>query len=159
MSILKWLDDHLEEAFIFLSLSAMSVIIAVQVLMRYVFQSSLSWSEEIARYLFIWLIYVGISYGVKKSAHVSVTALDLVLSDKARRCLKIISIIVFFLFSVMIIQYGWQVCSRIMRFGQESPAAGLQMGLVYMAVPVGFALTCFRLAQKLYDMLKSPQSV
>lgn len=159
MKILKWLDDHLEESFIFLSLSAMSVIIFLQVLMRYGFQSSLSWSEEIARYLFIWLIYIGISYGVKKSAHVSVTALDLVLSTKAQRVLKSISAVVFLLFSILIVYYGWQVCARIMRLGQEAPGTGLQMWVVYLSVPTGFTLTCFRLVQRLYFMIKHPECV
>lgn len=159
MNILKWLDDHLEEAFIFVALSSMSIIIAFQVLMRYGFQSSLSWSEEIARYLFIWLIYIGISYGVKKSAHVSVTALDLALSDSARRVLKFISTVVFLIFAVIITYYGWQVCSKIMRLGQEAPATGIDMWIVYLAVPTGFALTCIRLLQRLYMLIKKPELV
>ncbi|MDR3073379.1 MAG: TRAP transporter small permease, partial [Deltaproteobacteria bacterium] len=109
MNILKWLDEHLEEAVIFTTLSSMSLIIAVQVVMRYGFQASLSWSEEVSRYLFIWLVYVGISYGVKKSAHVSVTVLDLVLSKRAKHLLKLITAVIFLVFSVIIVYYGWQV--------------------------------------------------
>ncbi len=159
MNIVKWLDDHLEETVIFTALASMSVIIAVQVLFRYVFKSSLSWSEEVARYLFIWLIYIGISYGVKKSAHVSVTALDLVLSEGARRALKLLSAVVFLIFAITIVYYGWQVCYKIMRLGQEAPATGLDMWVVYLAVPTGFALTCFRLVQRLYFMIKNPESM
>lgn len=156
MKILKLLDDHFEEAVIFVALSAMSLIIALQVLMRYGFQSSLSWSEEIARYLFIWLIYIGISYGVKKSAHVSVTALDLVLSPRAQHVMKLIATVVFLLFALAVVYYGQDVCSRIGRLGQEAPATGIHMWMVYAAVPTGFTLTCIRLIQRLYILLKKP---
>jgi TRAP-type C4-dicarboxylate transport system, small permease component len=157
MKILKWLDAHLEEVVIFVTLSAMSIIIALQVLMRYGFQSSLSWSEEVARYLFIWLIYIGISYGVKMNAHVAVTATDLILPAGGRRAMKIISAIVFLIFSATIVYYGWQVCSKIMRLGQEAPATSLDMWVVYLAVPTGFTLTCFRLVQRLYLLFKNPE--
>ena len=42
--------------------------------MRYVVGASLSWSEELARYVFIWLVYIGISYAVQMKAHVKVEA-------------------------------------------------------------------------------------
>lgn len=158
MKIFKWLDAHLEEAFIFTALSAMSIIIFLQVVMRYGFQASLSWSEEIARYLFIWLIYIGISYGVKKSAHVEVTALDLVLPEAGRRCLKAVSAVFFLIFSVIIVYYGWLVCMKIMRLGQEAPGTGIEMWVVYLAVPTGFTLTCFRLCQRLRGMLKKTKN-
>ena len=156
MNVIKWLDAHLEEAVIFVALSLMSLIIALQVLMRYGFQASLSWSEEVARYLFIWLIYVGISYGVKRSAHVSVTALDLVLSPKMQRVIRLLSSFVFFLFALVIVYYGRVVCATIGRLGQEAPATGISMWLVYAAVPTGFALTCIRLLQHLYRLFKEP---
>ncbi|CAK7003173.1 MAG: 2,3-diketo-L-gulonate TRAP transporter small permease protein YiaM [Desulfovibrio sp.] len=159
MKILKWLDAHLEETLIFTTLSAMSIIIALQVLMRYGFQASLSWSEEIARYLFIWLIYIGISYGVKKNAHVAVTALDMVVSSKGRYFLKVLSSVIFLIFSAIIVYYSWQVCAKIMRLGQEAPGTGLEMWLVYLAAPTGFALAGFRLLQRLYLMHKNPESI
>ena len=156
MKILKLLDDHFEEAIIFVALAAMSLIIAVQVLMRYGFQASLSWSEEVARYLFIWLIYVGISYGVKKSAHVSVTALDLVLSPRAQHIMKIISTFVFLAFALTVVYYGRAVCATIGRLGQEAPATGISMWMVYAAVPTGFTLTCIRLIQRLRELFTTP---
>lgn len=158
MKILKLLDDHFEEAIIFVALSMMSLIIALQVVMRYGFQASLSWSEEIARYLFIWLIYIGISYGVKKNAHVAVTALDLVLSPRAQHVMKIISTIVFFLFAMTVVYYGRAVCATIGRLGQEAPATGIHMWMVYAAVPTGFTLTCIRLVQRLHFLFTNPDA-
>ena len=68
--ILKWLDDNIELYICVFLMSFMTLLVFVQVVMRYVFNNSLSWSEELARYTFIWLIYIGISYGCKlRKAH------------------------------------------------------------------------------------------
>ena len=66
MKVLKWLDEYAEISICVALLSAMTLILAVQVFMRYVMGASLSWSEELARYLFIWLIYLGISFGARQ---------------------------------------------------------------------------------------------
>lgn len=154
MKLIKLLDEHFEEAIIFMALSLMSIIIFFQVVMRYGFQASLSWSEEIARYLFIWLIYIGISYGVKKNAHVAVTVLDFVLSKKAKALMHLFTTLIFFAFSCVTLYYGKAVCSLIMRLGQHAAATDLPMWIVYAAVPTGFALTCIRLIQNFIKQLK-----
>lgn len=53
MRIVKWLERNLEEILLFVMLCAMVLIMGIQITARYVFSSSLSWSEEITRYLFI----------------------------------------------------------------------------------------------------------
>ena len=60
MKVMKWFDEYAEISVCVVLMSTMTVLLAVQVFMRYVMGASLSWSEEIARYLFIWLIYLGI---------------------------------------------------------------------------------------------------
>ena len=154
LRIIQWLDRHFEESVIFIALSSMSIIITLQVIMRYVFQESLAWSEEVSRYLFIWLIYIGISYGVKKDAHVAVTVLDFALNPKQQKYLQVLTTIIFFLFAVAIFWYGRSVCSTIARLGQHAPATDLSMWLVYAAVPTGFLLTCVRLVQKFMRQIK-----
>ena len=48
---------------------AMSIIIFIQVVCRYVFQNSLTWSEEMARYMFVWLVYFSVSYTARRKTH------------------------------------------------------------------------------------------
>ena len=74
MKVLKWLDANLEKYCCVVLMSVMTVIIFVQVVARYVFQNSLSWSEELARYIFIWLVYLGISYGCQMRKHIKIDA-------------------------------------------------------------------------------------
>jgi TRAP-type C4-dicarboxylate transport system permease small subunit len=150
------MDEHFEETIIFITLSSMSIIIGLQVVMRYVFHSALSWSEELARYLFIWLIYIGISYGVKRGSHVAVTAINWILSGRAQHLLKCVSTCIFLIFAIVVAYHGQVVCATIARLGQHAPATGINMWIVYAAVPTGFTLTCVRLLQQLYLLLKFP---
>ena len=60
--VLHWLDENLEEFLLVVFLIAMTLIMGIQVLSRYVLGQSLSWSEEITRYLFIWSGFLSVSY-------------------------------------------------------------------------------------------------
>lgn len=158
--ILKFLDDHLEEIILTLLLGTMSVVIGIQVFMRYVMQASLSWSEEMARYLFIWLAYIGISYGVKRNKHIKVEAFHLLLPKPARKYATLLSDIIFLIFSIIIIFKGFEMSSRILKLGQFSPALGIPMGFIYLAAPIGFFLTAVRITQKIvYDVSNMKKGV
>ena len=63
--MLSRIADKLEEYFLVFCLGFMVLLVFVQVVMRYIFQNSLSWSEELARYLFLWLSWIGASYAVR----------------------------------------------------------------------------------------------
>lgn len=149
MKLLRYLNDNAERLCLVALLAAMSLVISVQVVMRYAFQSSLSWSEELARYLFIWMIYIGISYGVKLDRHIKVDAFLMLLSDAWKRRVKIGANLIFLGFAVMIIYESIGVRTMIAELGQESPAIGIPLQWVYTAVPVGFSLVILRLVQSL----------
>ena len=65
MKIIRWLDDNLEEALLIALLVTMRCY-GPQVFSRYILNASLSWSEELTRYLFIWSGFLSISYCIKK---------------------------------------------------------------------------------------------
>ena len=75
MKLLKWLDDYLEEALLLIMLGIMVVVMGIQITARYVFASSLSWSEEITRFLFICSGFLSASYCIKKSLSVKIDQL------------------------------------------------------------------------------------
>ena len=70
----KWFDNA-EEYLLVGSLAFNVVLVFFQVVMRYVFQNSLSWSEELARYIFLWQTWLGASYAVKEHRHLRVEML------------------------------------------------------------------------------------
>ena len=66
MKVLKWLDNNLEQAILLILLCGMTIVMGGQIIARYAFSASLSWSEELTRYLFIWCGFLSVSYCTKK---------------------------------------------------------------------------------------------
>jgi TRAP-type C4-dicarboxylate transport system permease small subunit len=155
MKVLKWFDDHTEEVILVVFSVIMVSVIFLQVIMRYVFDASLSWSEELARYSFIWLVYIGISYGVKKQRHIKVDVLLLLFKERGRLVLTIISNLLFLFFCLFVIRYGSGIAMTILELGQKSPANQIPMGIVYLAAPVGMGLAAIRIIQNLIKQFKA----
>lgn len=160
--MIRLFDEHFEEAIIVLLTAAMSLLIGIQIFMRYVVGASLSWSEELARYLFIWATYLGIAYAVRKDAHIRVTMLTDILSPNWRRAIRILTHVIFGAFALYVMYQGWFMVEKTFRFGQRSASLGLPMGYVYLAPLTGFALVVLRLIQQivfdLRDMGREPRA-
>ncbi len=126
------------EYFIFALLSSMSIVIFLQVVFRYIIRYSLPWSEELARYLFVWLALMGAAAGVKKNAHFGVDILVRKLNLKNQNILYLTgsSFILFFL--CVIIFEGTKL--TIINWTQLSPAMRIPMSFPYAAVPVSSLL-------------------
>ncbi len=149
MRFLKWLDDYLEMSIGVVLILVIAVILTVQVFMRYVMGASLSWSEELARYLFIWLIYIGISYGAKVMRHIKIDAGLYLFPKKFRPYVVIIGDVVFLVFCFIVVFNCVRLLQRQIMMEQHSPAMDIHMALVYAAPLVGFGLTAIREIQTL----------
>lgn len=149
MERLKTFFDDLEENLLCGILALMVVIIFVQVVMRYVFSNSLSWSEELARYLFIWLTWLGTGYAFRNNHHLRIEFLVDRLPERVRYFLEFLILSLWLGFSVFLVYKGWIVTSLIWTRGQLSAAMQIPMALAYGAVPVGCLLMAVRLFFKL----------
>ena len=145
--MLKKFNENLEAIPLILLTVVMTVLIFVQVIMRYVLQSSLSWSEELARYLFIWMAYFAISYGVKEMKHIKIDAALYLFPKRARKYILIVGDIIVMLFALFVIKTSFKLVVKIHTFGQVSAAMGIPMWIIYLAPLVGFILVVLRSVQ------------
>ncbi len=152
---MKFLNDNLEACIIIPLMFLMSIIIFVQVIMRYVFHSSLTWSEELARYLFVWLVYFSMAYTAKKEAHIRIDAAINLYPKKLRPYIEILSEVIVFAFAVFIAITSVGVFQKISASGQLSPALQLPMQFVYAAPLIGFGLTAIRQVQCILRRIKA----
>ena len=150
-AVLHWLDENFEAIFIKIILASASLIIFCQVIARYVFDSSFSWSEEVSRYAFIWMIYLGVSYAVKMDKHIRVDSLTAfnILPDKGKKSVCLLADFIFLGFAIAIAKIGFSVAYLIASRGQITAATEIPMWVVYLAVPTGYSLCCFRLVQRI----------
>ena len=149
--------NRLEEILLVSSLAFTVGLVFLQVIMRYIFQDSLSWSEELARYLFLWQIWLGASFAVKKHAHLRIEAVVDNVPPKIARCMQCIALIVWFAFSLFLAIKGSELALLLLKRGQVSPAMRMPMGWVYASVPVGSGLMAIRLLEEMFSFFRNPR--
>ncbi|SFL33291.1 TRAP-type C4-dicarboxylate transport system, small permease component [Gracilibacillus orientalis] len=154
MTIIKKLNQHIEEWILVTLLIISLTSITLQICMRFIFDNSLAWSEELARYCFVWLIYIGIAYGVKKSRHICLDIVYDLVPVPVKKIMIILSYILIGLFAVVVIYYSYFMIEQIANFGQKSAAMRINMIYVYLSVPVGMVLTLIRVTQNIIRVIK-----
>ena len=118
-----------------------------QVFSRYVLKTPSSWSEELATFLLIWVSLLGAAVALNRGAHLGIDYFVGKLPSLLRLYTEVLVFVCIFLFclTVMVIG-GIQLVSNTLRLEQVSPALGLKMGYVYVAVPFsGVFLTLYGL--------------
>jgi TRAP-type C4-dicarboxylate transport system permease small subunit len=119
-------------------LSAMSVIVFLNVVMRYVTEASIPWSEEVSRHMMIWLTFLGSGLVLRSGGHIAIDNLQDSLSTKSARILRVIVFLLMVFFFGILFYYGCIYVSRTMM--QTTAATEIPFGYVYLAMPVGLAL-------------------
>ena len=133
----------IENAVIILGLSAMFLILLAQVIMRYVFSRPLTWSEEAARYIFVYVSFIGISYAYRQKGHIRMEGVVNLFPQAVRRGLEVlINLGTIALFCYMI-PFSFRFIG--IQAGVKATATHIPMSIVYTALPLGMALSCVRL--------------
>jgi len=125
------------------------VVVFLQVLFRYLLRQPLFWSEELPRYLLIWMCFLAAAVAQKHDAHINITLCLTPLSTRARQVLKILTDAIILAFLWILIYSGGLVTSITAH--HRSTALQLPMGLVYAALPVGAILMSLYLVLQIAD--------
>jgi len=99
--------DEIEETAIAAILGLMTLITFANVIARYVFNSNILWALELTVFLFAWLVLLGMSYAVKRTAHLGVDALLNVLAPGPRKVLVLISVACCIAYSLLLLKGSW----------------------------------------------------
>ncbi len=113
----------------------------------------LTWAQEACIYLFVWMAKFGAAYGVRVGVHVGVDILVEKLEGNARRIVTVIAMSGGIIFTAIIAWIGADFVYHVHKGGQISPDLEMPMWIIYLAVPLGSALMCFRFIQALYLFL------
>ena len=136
------LDTALTRALILLMLSLVGAVLW-QVISRYVFTSPSSWTEELARFLLIWIALLGGVYAFRTGMHLGLDILPKKLSGRSGRVLKLFTLLMVLLFSAtVLVTGGANLVILTWELRQYSAVLGLPMALVYTVIPVSGALIC-----------------
>jgi len=146
--------NKLEEYILVSSLIFTTILLFTQVVLRYIFNSSFSSAEELARYIFIWQIWLGISIGEKEGKHLKLDFLSNLLEQKKlfklKNILEIFASIILICFLLYLTFSGYQLVRKLINFHSLSASMRIPMYLVYLALPISTAATSIRLLKKIY---------
>ncbi len=143
-----WLDENLEEFLLIIFLIGMTVIMGAQVFCRYILEMSLSWSEELTRYLFVWSGFLSVSYCSKKCLSIKIEQFVALFPRSGKAVFKLVNHTFEFIFFVYMIPFAYSYMMSAVKSGQVSPACSIPMYYVQAAPFVSFILVSFRILQR-----------
>jgi len=129
----------------------------LQVIGRYIFQNPPAWTEELARYLAVWLTFLGAAMAFRSGNHLGI---DFFTSMMPKGLQKVVSIVISLLLCSILAIFVWKgynMADFVSR--QLSPAMRISMKIPYAAIPVGSALMLFEVINNLYRTLLRREEV
>lgn len=137
--------------FIVACLAVMVILVFGNVLLRYVFNTGITVSEEVARWLFVWMTFVGAIIALQKHAHLGMDSVVSRLPTAAKKvCLVVSNLLMLYVLWLFLVG-SWQ--QTLINLGNKAPATGLSSGWYY-GVGIFFSISAALLVlRNLYDVL------
>jgi len=153
----KFVDiyDQIEAKVLVASLVVTVLLIFTQIIMRSVFNTSLSWSEELARYIFIWQIWLGMSIGLRDNKHIAVELLYQYIKGKPSRALKIAVTLLCIFICGFLVLYGGKMVMNAYNKNSLSAAMRAPLWIVYLSLPFSSFVTGLRYVLQLCAQVKN----
>lgn len=153
--MLKALDRNAERwALLFFYILLVTAMV-VEVIRREMLSYSSIWGEELVRYSFIYLVWIGASAAIKDRAHIRIDVIFHGLPHRGQTLLYLLGDIIMLGVAIAVVIWSWHAVGVSMRFGSVSH--GLRVSMVYflLAVPIGFAMVSARLVQSIVRDIRS----
>ncbi len=153
MRLLHFLNERFEEVIGVVLLAVVLGLIFIGVLLRLFFNSGISSQEELSRMLYVVVVYLGASYGMRSQDHIRVVAGFNLLPAYLQKVLRVITDMIWLFFNIAIIVYALKIHRAMVQFPGYSAVLQIPMHYVFFIVPVGFFLMSLRLIQDYVKLL------
>jgi TRAP-type C4-dicarboxylate transport system permease small subunit len=130
----------------------MVLLIFLQVVFRFVFDNPLGWTEESARFLLVWITFLGAAYAMASGAHIGIDAVVRLFPEGVKKVITVVAWLASVSFFILLVWQGFELANRSM--GQTSPALDIPMGYIYFVIPVSGLILIINMTAKLFENLK-----
>ncbi len=154
---MRWLE-RLEEGLVAFLMATMTLVAFGQVVARYVFNYSFVWALELNGVLFAWLIFVGMSYGVRVGAHIGIDAVVKAVRPAVARAFGIVAATLCVAYALIVVVGGWQYVRKMYEVGIEMQDIPVAQWVPRIILPIGFALLALRFAEALLKLARGQQT-
>ena len=131
----------------------MFIIIIIQTAFRYCLNMPLRWSEELARFVFTWTVFVGLSFGLREEAHIRMTFIRDKMSPRVK--IKVDMLLTLLMIITVICMFPYSVNLVIRQHKIISPGLGIPMSWVFLCFPVSMIMSFVRLLINMAKEFKS----
>lgn len=157
--MLKKIDkgiSYVENTMLVIGILSATLILFINVVMRFFLKSGLVWAEEYARFAIIWIVCGGCGAAVRADAHMKITAIpDAIKNKTVKRILFLAVYIVCLIFSLLMLTAGARLIASMQANNQLSPAMEIPLWWIYLSIPTGGAVMAFRFILQILDTGKA----
>jgi len=139
---IRHLLDNFEDEVASVLLAAITDILVLQICTRYFLGDPLSWTEEVSRHLFVWLVFFGASGAIRDRSHIAVDVVNTLLSTRTRRIVMLGSNVLVLFFLINVLYWGARAVGRME--GLSTATLEIPFGLVYTVFPITATLMIIR---------------
>ena len=147
--VIRWLDINFEAFMGMIAFFTMLLIILCQIFGRQIFGAVFPWGEEICRYCYVWVCYLGLAYATRNSIHIEIDAVRRLMPEKVQKVLMIFSQVIMM---VLFIYFFKGTLDNVLRNFQSNAQAttfNASVNVMYLAGPIGYGLGIIRSIQTL----------
>ncbi|MCF6460724.1 TRAP transporter small permease [Clostridium sp. Cult3] len=144
--------SKIEKYFTGILLLVITFLLFINVILRRM-GMSIEWAEEFARYGIVWVTFIGSSICIYKGSHIAVDAILMLLNDKNKKILNIITLVISIIFIAFFTIYATKLTHKVYVTKQVSATLEVSMAYIYGAMPVGGVLMLIRYLQQLCQLI------
>ncbi len=153
---MRWLAK-LEEGLVMFLMAAMTLLAFGQVIARFFFNYSFVWALEVTGVMFAWLIFIGMSYGVRVGAHIGVDAAVKLLPVKGQRFVNCIAAVLCIVYALIVVYGGTAYVMKMYQVDILMQDLPIPQWIPRMVLPIGFLLLAFRFSEALWRLATGQQ--
>lgn len=155
-SMLEW-GKKIQEWFIGAGLLIIALILFINVILRYLFGSSIEWAEEFTRYGIVWITFIGASVCIYKGAHLGIDSLLSMLSEKGARYTSSIVVFICVIFSIIFVALSLTITLKVAETGQVSSTIGVPIYMIYGVMPLSGVLMTLNYGTQLWNIIRKKE--
>jgi C4-dicarboxylate transporter DctQ subunit len=152
--MLSRIIDKLEEGIISLLLASMTILVFVEVVLRFGFNTGLLWAEELTLLLSAWMVLFGASYGIKVGSHIGVDALVKNLPNKVARVVGAVSVLAALIYCGIYLKGSFVYLDKMIQIQLEMEDLPMQRWHAHSILVIGFTMIAIRLISLLWRIIK-----
>lgn len=154
MTVLKHIWQNFERWVAVFLIAFLTAILFVEVLYRYLLYRSVGWISEFSGFIFVWFLYLSVSYITGQNSHIRVQIIDLFTSKRYIHYVDLCMSFLWLAFNILMTYYGIQLVLSVIQYPFKTPILDISMAYPYAIIPLSFGLMTIRLSINIYNDIK-----